>query len=141
LALNLSEWLKKLETCRPEHKMLLGIKRVKAVLPTLLKGKSIARKVITIGGTNGKGSTVAFLEHIFSLTTLNYGATSSPHLLEFNERIRINGQPVSDELICESLERIERLRGDIFLSFFEVTTLIAFDIFSRANLDVVFLEV
>ncbi len=141
MPVTLDEWLEMLENRRPEHQVLFGTDRIAQVLPLLTSGKPVAKKVITVAGTNGKGSTVAFLESMLSQTKLNYGATCSPHLFSYNERIRINGDPVSDELICASFERIEKFRQDTFISFFEFFALASFDIFAQSNLDVVVLEI
>ena len=96
---------------------------------------------ITVAGTNGKGSCIAFLEAIYRAEGYRVGAYSSPHILKYNERIKIDGKPVSDELICEAFGRIESVRGNISLSYFEFGTLAALDIFLRSDLDVQLLEV
>ncbi len=96
---------------------------------------------LIVGGTNGKGSSVAFLDAILRAQGYRVGAYTSPHLRRYNERIRINGECVEDGPICEAFERVESSRGDISLSFFEFGTLAALDIFSKAELDVQILEV
>ncbi|MDD2659252.1 MAG: bifunctional tetrahydrofolate synthase/dihydrofolate synthase [Methylococcales bacterium] len=96
---------------------------------------------ITVAGTNGKGSCIAYLEAIYKAQGYRVGAYSSPHILKYNERIKINGLPVSDELICEAFSRIESVRGDTSLSYFEFGTLAALDIFQRSGLDIQLLEV
>ena len=140
MSLDLDQWLARLENRRPEHMVLPGLERMQAVLPRVLKDKPLARKVINVAGTNGKGSTVAFLEKIFHSAGIRYGATTSPHLVRYNERIAIDGKPVTDELLCTSFERIEALRGDTFLSYFEFGALAALDILSQFDLDIVILE-
>ena len=140
MSLDLDSWLQKLENRQPEHQMRLGTERMVATIPRLIGSKKIARQIITVAGTNGKGSCVAFLEYIFQAAGLRYGATCSPHLFCFNERIRLNGKPVSDGTLCNAFERIENKRGDTFLSYFEFGALAAFDIFAGENLDVVILE-
>ncbi len=85
--------------------------------------------VITIAGSNGKGSTVAVLQAIYLAAGYRTGAFTSPYLYQFNEQICIQGQAVSDEELIYSFERIERCRGDISLTPFEFNTLAAFDIF------------
>ena len=101
--------------------------------------------VITVAGTNGKGSCVAFLENILLSAGYRVGAYTSPHLLDYNERIRINGQNVSDEILCSSFEVINTTHinntPNIPLSFFEFTSLAAFYIFQQAHLDCIILEV
>jgi len=99
--------------------------------------------VITVGGTNGKGSCVATLEAIYHNAGYRVGAYTSPHLLAFNERVRINAEPVSDHDLCHAFSRIEevRARADIALTYFEFITLAALLLFSKAALDVMILEV
>jgi dihydrofolate synthase/folylpolyglutamate synthase len=97
--------------------------------------------VIAVAGTNGKGSTVAGLEAIYGEAGYCVAAFTSPYLFRFNEQFRLSGKEVSDEAIKEAFERVENARGDISLTSFEFYTLAAFDIFSRANVDVCILEV
>jgi len=96
---------------------------------------------ITVAGTNGKGSCIAYLENIYRAEGYRVGSYSSPHILKYNERIKIDGKPVSDELICQAFARIESVRGDTSLSYFEFGTLTALDIFRRSELDIQLLEV
>ena len=96
---------------------------------------------ITVAGTNGKGSCIAYLEAIYRAQGYRVGAYSSPHILKYNERIKIDGLPVTDELICEAFARIESVRDNTSLSYFEFGTLAALDIFRRSGLDVQLLEV
>ena len=98
-------------------------------------------KVITVGGTNGKGSTVAILESILFETGYNVGSYTSPHLLHFNERIKINKSPARTKEICDAFEVIEKIRGEVTLTYFEFSTLAALIIFSKIKLDVIILEV
>ncbi|MDQ2972542.1 MAG: bifunctional tetrahydrofolate synthase/dihydrofolate synthase [Pseudomonadota bacterium] len=97
--------------------------------------------VITVGGTNGKGSTVAFLEAMLRAGGMRVGAYTSPHLLRYNERMRIDGMDADDDALIESFERIEAARSDVSLTYFEYGSLAAFDLFARARLDVALLEV
>jgi dihydrofolate synthase/folylpolyglutamate synthase len=98
-------------------------------------------KVVTVAGTNGKGSTVATLSHLLQAAGLRVGTYTSPHLFRINERIQINGQNVSDELLCQALQYIDNYRQHTHLTYFEYTTLAAFYIFQQAPLDIVLLEV
>ena len=98
-------------------------------------------KVISVAGTNGKGSSVTMLQSILRNAGYNTGSYISPHLIRYNERICINGKEVSDEILCASFNRIDRARGDISLTYFEFGTLAAFDIFQRAGIDIAILEV
>ncbi|HEX5488746.1 MAG TPA: bifunctional tetrahydrofolate synthase/dihydrofolate synthase [Rhodanobacteraceae bacterium] len=97
--------------------------------------------VITVGGTNGKGSVVAFLEAMLRAGGTHVGAYTSPHILCYNERVRIDGVEVPDITLVEAFERVEAARGDTPLTYFEFGTLAALDVFARSNLDVALLEV
>ncbi len=98
-------------------------------------------RVITVGGTNGKGSTVAYLEHIYRASGYRVGAYFSPHLIRYNERVRIMGEEASDAVLCAAFAEVERVRADTPLTYFEFGTLAAFIVFADAGLDVVILEV
>lgn len=97
--------------------------------------------VITVAGTNGKGSTVAMLEAILGKAGYRVGAYTSPHLLRYNERIRLEGSNVSDQMLCEAFAVIDQARGEITLSYFEFSTLAAMLIFAEQHVDVAVLEV
>ncbi|MDP3878214.1 MAG: bifunctional tetrahydrofolate synthase/dihydrofolate synthase [Methylobacter sp.] len=118
----------------------LGLERAAQVFHAL-NPDYVKPPTLTIGGTNGKGSSVAYLEAIYTAQGYRVGAYTSPHILKYNERIKIDGKPVSDELICAAFARIEAVRGDTSLSYFEFGTLAALDIFYRAGVDVQLLEV
>jgi dihydrofolate synthase/folylpolyglutamate synthase len=118
----------------------LGLERAARVFHAL-NPDCIKPLTITVAGTNGKGSCIAFLEAIYRAQGYRVGAYSSPHILKYNERIKIDGKPVSDELICEAFARIESVRGNTSLSYFEFGTLAALDIFWRSGLDIQLLEV
>lgn len=120
--------------------MDFNLSRIKEVAARLNIGKTKS-KVFTIAGTNGKGSTVAILESILIESGYSVGSYTSPHLLEFNERIKINKIPSSSKEICNAFEIIEESRKDITLTYFEFSTLAAFIIFSQKKLDVLILEV
>jgi dihydrofolate synthase/folylpolyglutamate synthase len=103
-----------------------------------------AQRVITVGGTNGKGSTVALLEAMLRAAGRRVGCYTSPHLLHYNERVRIDGHDVGDEPLIASFERIEAARTsgtEVLLTYFEYGTLAALDLFAHADLDVAILEV
>ena len=141
---SLSTWLAALEERQPEHCMVFGEKALdnfRSVVKDIIGSDVIAKKVITVAGTNGKGSTVAFLENILKNTGLRYGATYSPHLMSYGERIRINGQNAADEEICEAFNQIEKVRSGRHVSFFEFTALAAFYLFAKSNLDIAILEI
>jgi dihydrofolate synthase/folylpolyglutamate synthase len=135
----LNDWLSWQETLHPST-IELGLERVGRVLDTMgLRHPSHA--VITVAGTNGKGSSVAMLESILRAAGYRVGTYTSPHLLRYNERIRINGQTIDDESLCAAFERVDEARGDISITYFEFGTLAAFDLFARARLDCAILEV
>jgi hypothetical protein len=100
-----------------------------------------AYTVITVGGTNGKGSCVALLDAILRAAGYRVGAYTSPHLLRYNERIRMNGAAVDDAAICQAFARIDAVRGDISLTYFEFGTLAALELFRQAGVAVAVLEV
>jgi dihydrofolate synthase/folylpolyglutamate synthase len=135
----LDEWLQWQERLHPSSKDL-GLERPARVLHSL-KLNSPQHLTITVAGTNGKGSTVAVLEAILTAAGYRVGSYTSPHLLHYNERIKVNGQPVSDELICEAFDRLDQARGETSLTYFEFGTLAALSIFQHEPLDVVLLEV
>ncbi|MGZ8218198.1 bifunctional tetrahydrofolate synthase/dihydrofolate synthase [Methylomagnum sp.] len=135
----LADWLAWQETLHSQA-IDLGLARVSQVFERMESGGRHPF-TITVGGTNGKGSSVAMLDAILRGAGYRVGTYTSPHLLRYNERIRIDGQPVEDARLCEAFERVDAARGDISLSFFEFGTLAALDIFSRENLDMQVLEV
>ena len=135
----LQDWLFLLEN-RHQEEIQLGLERVKTV--ALRLGLcDLEAVVITVAGTNGKGSTVAALDAIYNAAGYRVGRYTSPHLLSFNERICINQMPITDAALCEAFQVIEEARGDIHLTYFEMTTLAAFYYFKKNGLDVVILEV
>ncbi len=100
-----------------------------------------ASKVISISGTNGKGSSAAMLDAMLRQSGYKVGAYTSPHLTRYNERICIDGKQVTDYRLCHSFNRIDQARGDISLTYFEFGTLAALDIFQSSEPDVIILEV
>ncbi len=118
----------------------LGLERVAHVYQSL-NPERVKPVTIIVGGTNGKGSCIAFLESIYRTAGFRVGTYTSPHILKYNERIKVAGEPVADQKICEAFERIEAARKDVSLSYFEFGTLAALDIFWRSNLDIQLLEV
>lgn len=135
----LAEWLKWQQQLHPSE-IELGLERLRAVSGTMGLSRP-APLVITVAGTNGKGSSVAMLEAILSSAGHRVGSYTSPHLSRYNERIKICGQPVDDQLLCCAFSCIDWARNSISLTFFEFGTLAALWIFERYDLDVVILEV
>ncbi|HBI21316.1 MAG TPA: bifunctional tetrahydrofolate synthase/dihydrofolate synthase, partial [Legionella sp.] len=137
--MSLDAWLVLLEN-RHQHEIQLGLTRVKQVADRLGLCH-LNTCVITVAGTNGKGSTVAALEAIYHVAGMRVGCYTSPHLLAFNERICVNQAPITDENLCAAFDVIEKARGEIDLTYFEMTTLAALYHFKWCALDVVILEV
>jgi len=134
----LDQWLEWQSKINPQD-IELGLSRVSAVW-SLLNGK-LKSKVISIAGTNGKGSSVAMLESILKAAGYTTASYTSPHLIKYNERIKFDSVAVSDELLCSAFEKIEEARGDIKLTYFEYGTLAALFLFMENAPDVVILEV
>ena len=138
---NLADWLRWQEQHHP-NAIDLGLARVKQVAERLgLTHARANRTVITVAGTNGKGSAVATLESLCYANGATVGAYTSPHLLHYNERIRVNGAPASDELICRAFAAIDAQAQDISLTYFEFGTLAALWIFNELQLRFWVLEV
>lgn len=135
----LNEWLAWLEAARGEH-IDLGLERCVEVAARLGLPRP-APVVVTVAGTNGKGSSVALLSSIWRGAGYRVGAYTSPHLLRYNERIRVDGVAVDDARISAAFARIEAARQSVALTYFEFGTLAALCIFAEAGLDVVVLEV
>ncbi len=136
---DLSAWLAHLETAHSGGEIDMGLARVGAVCQRMNLQPTCP--LITVAGTNGKGSVCAYLTQIYREAGYRVGTLTSPHLLRFNERIALNGEAVADETIIASFERIEAARGDISLTYFEFNTLAAVDVFIRAGVDIMVLEV
>ncbi|SUZ85836.1 uncharacterized protein METZ01_LOCUS38690 [marine metagenome] len=118
----------------------MGLQRIKPIYEQLIKSK-IASKVIVVGGTNGKGTTTEFLGQLLVSKHKTVGTFTSPHLFNFNERIKINGKSVSDESIIESFKLIEESRGSTNLTYFDFSTLAALLIFNKSKVDYMVLEI
>ena len=135
----LDEWLTWQETLM-EETIVLGLDRVQVVYQKLFPD-GVPFKVITIGGTNGKGSTIAFIDSIYRTSKYKIGRSTSPHLLKYNERFAIDGKDVSDASIINAFELIEKKREDISLTYFEFSTLATLIIFANEEVDLALLEV
>jgi len=136
---SLRQWLEHIERQHPVE-IDMGLARVGAVAQRMALPPP-ARHVITVAGTNGKGSTVAFAEAIASEAGLRVGCYTSPHLLAYNERVRIDGRDAGDAELVAAFEAVEAARGDTTLTYFEYGTLAALWLFARADLDLALLEV
>lgn len=136
----LEAWLAWQEHLHPSP-MALGLERIGAVWRRMKATRGLPFPVVTVGGTNGKGSSVAMLEAILAAEGYRVGCYTSPHLLRYNERVRIQGQEATDEALCGAFERVDQARGTLSLTYFEFGTLAALDLFAQAPLEVLILEV
>jgi len=135
----LADWLAYIERQHPKS-IELGLDRVREVAVRMRLARP-ARQVVTVAGTNGKGSTVAFLESIARAAGWKVGAYTSPHLLAYNERVRIDGADAADDALVAAFDAVEAARGDTPLTYFEYGTLAALWLFQRNDLDLAVLEV
>lgn len=135
---SLSDWLAYLERLHPKT-VELGLERVSQV--SAIMQLEPAFPIITVGGTNGKGSTCAMLEAMLGAAGYKTGLYTSPHLLRYNERVRVSRQEMPDQSLCEAFAAVEAARGKISLSYFEFGTLAAFWLFVQQKVDVAILEV
>jgi dihydrofolate synthase/folylpolyglutamate synthase len=135
---SLSDWLDHVERLHAKP-IDMGLERVAKVRDKL--GLAFAGPVITVGGTNGKGSTCAMLEAMLQAAGYRVGLYTSPHLLAYNERVRVDGVPVADERLAAAFARVEQLRDGVSLTYFEFGTLAAWEIFATEAPDVLVLEV
>nr|WP_298125277.1 bifunctional tetrahydrofolate synthase/dihydrofolate synthase [uncultured Pseudoxanthomonas sp.] len=136
---DLPAWLAYIEQQHPKS-IEMGLERVREVAARLSLGRPAGR-VITVGGTNGKGSTVAFIEAIARAAGWKVGAYTSPHLLRYNERVRVDGVDIDDDSLVAAFEAVEAARVDTTLTYFEFGTLAALRLFERAGLDLAVLEI
>lgn len=145
---NLAEWLSYIESLHPKS-IAMGLDRVKQMIDRLQLHPNFT--IITVAGTNGKGSTCAMLEQIYTNAGYQVGCYTSPHLLRYNERVRVNKQEASDEALCAAFNAVDAARSDtasvdadgevIALTYFEVGTLAAMWHFMQTGVDVAILEI
>jgi len=136
----LSEWLawqEKLHFTEVDP----GLDRVRDVWQQLKGNTTLPFKVITVAGTNGKGSSVAILDSILRAAGYRTGAYTSPHLINYNERIVLNGKACDDDLISQAFEEVDQAREEVSLTYFEFSTLAAVNIFCNKAIDIAILEV
>ncbi len=136
---HLSDWLVYINSNRPNEGEF-GLDRLKGVYNKIVT-KSIAQKTILVGGTNGKGTTTEYLKNFLITAGYKVGSYTSPHLMKFNERIKINNEPVTDKKIVQSFKKVDDLKKDTRLTYFDYATLACFDIFSQEDLDYAILEI
>lgn len=136
---SLDQWLSYLETIHPSN-IELGLDRVNQVFARL-DIAFVHSKIITVAGTNGKGTTCTMLEQAALLAGNTVAVYCSPHLLDYKERVRINGRLLGDDKHCQAFSRIEKARADVSLTYFEFGTLAALVLIAEANTDIILLEV
>lgn len=136
--MTLTEWLARCERLHPTS-IDMGLERVEQVRSRM--GVSFAAPVVTVAGTNGKGSTCAMLEAIALQAGYRVGVYTSPHLVHFEERCRIAGEPARAEALVPHFEAVEAARGEVSLTYFEFTTLAILQLLAQQALDMVVLEV
>ncbi len=135
----LADWLRWQEALNPRN-IELGLERSQAVAKRL-RLRRPARTVITVAGTNGKGSSVALLEAMLASSGCRVGSYTSPHLLRYNERVRMLGQEATDAELCKAFAAVENARDDVPLTYFEFGTLAALWLLQQGRLDVAVLEI
>lgn len=135
----LEDWLRYLEALHPAE-IELGLERVASVFSRLAL-PPLAKKVVVVAGTNGKGSCVRTLEALALAQGFSVGTYTSPHILRYNERVRLMGGDVSDAQLCDAFVQVEQARADVPLTYFEMGTLAALVLMASADLDFAFLEV
>ena len=136
----LAEWLAWQETIHPVE-MDLGLSRTRMVYEALRGAGAPPFPIVTVAGTNGKGSTVAFVQALLTAAGARTGTYTSPHLVAYNERIRIDGRPVPDGAIMAAFDRIDRARSGVTLTYFEFGTLAAIEVFRACAVEAAVLEV
>ncbi len=136
---SITEWLAFIEAMHPEV-IELGLDRIRRVAARL-DLLDLPGQIITVAGTNGKGSTIALLNALAQGSGLTTSVYTSPHLLHFNERICRNGVPADDAALCDAFTAVENARGDTHLTYFEFTTLVAFWLFKQQPTDLYLLEI
>jgi len=136
---SLDDWLSYLESIHPQN-IELGLSRVKQVAKDLGLLEDLGYTLL-VGGTNGKGSTCAYIEQLLLASGVSTGVFSSPHIIRYNERVRINGNELADDAHVQALRFIELGRGDTTLTYFEFNTLAALYLMKQAKVDCFILEV
>ena len=139
MSVGLDAWLARIEKLHPSE-IELGLERVRRVAEAL-GAASLSMPVITVAGTNGKGSVVALTRALAAAAGRRVCVYTSPHLQRFNERITLPDGPVDDDALCAAFEQVDAARGDTALTYFEFTTLAALWLFRHSGADLAILEV
>lgn len=140
IAPGINAWLRRLEAMQPAR-IELGLERVRAAMAGMGLPARLPVLTLLVGGTNGKGSAVAYLKAMLSAAGYRVGAYTSPHLLRYNERIAIGDQFINDDALVATFEAVEAGRGDLPLTYFEFGTLAAVQAFLQAEVEIILLEV
>jgi len=135
---DLQGWLEFIEQ---QHTRAIDLTLDRVVQVASALGIAKSCPIITVGGTNGKGSTCMMLEAILSAAGYRVGTYTSPHLLRYNERVRIAGSAAGDAALSEGFAAVERARGQVPLTYFEFGTLCAWAVFARAGVEALVLEI
>lgn len=136
---SLNDWVEYIQTLHVRE-IDLSLERVRTVYQQLLP-EGVSYRVISVAGTNGKGSTCECIASIYRKAGYSVAKYSSPHLVSFTERFNVNGNDVSEKAVLDSFERVEAARSDVRLTFFEFGTLVAIDLFSQSKVDLAVMEV
>ena len=136
---SIDQWVDYIQTLH-HREIELSLERIRSVYQRM-RPNGLNFKVITIAGTNGKGSTTELLASIYRAAGYNAAKFTSPHLCDFNERFNVNGQAVSDQALLDAFAVVESHRGDTPITFFEYGTLLAIELFASAQVDVAVMEV
>jgi len=136
---SVDEWVDYIQTLH-HREIELGLDRVREVYKRLYPD-GLSCKIISVAGTNGKGSTAELLSSTYHVAGYKVGKFTSPHLMNFTERYVINGRPVDEPALLAALEKIESVRGNIAITFFEFGTLLAIELFAKADVDIAIMEV
>lgn len=136
---SLTQWLSWVEKMHPTE-IELGLGRVRDVFLKLELDLSKIQ-LVTVGGTNGKGSTISYLSSMLAASGYRYAAYTSPHFLRYNERVKLNGEEATDQELCSAFRAIDAVRGDVSLTYFEWGTLVALWLIAEHKPDVALLEV
>ncbi|QTH63866.1 bifunctional tetrahydrofolate synthase/dihydrofolate synthase [Psychrosphaera ytuae] len=137
---SLNDWLFYLEQQHPTE-IELGLERINQVAERAKVKDLGAKKTVLVAGTNGKGTTIRFIEHALISMGYSVGVFSSPHIHKYNERVRINGEMLSDDAHIEAFDYIEQYKAGTSLTYFEFSTLASYRIFQTQQLDFVLIEV
>lgn len=145
IALNtLNEWLAYISETHPSE-IEMGLDRIRRVFGRMRATENAnslkPKQIVVVSGTNGKGSTIALIEAGLISMGVSVGSYTSPHIRKYNERVKVNAQPVSDMALVDSFKRVENARADVPLTYFEFGTLAAFDVLFNRGLDVLILEI